>query len=70
MPTPHEPLELVDIRVRCGDLADAEEALAQAVAFGDDGQPGQNRLLLAQNDAAAALRSLTRALADRGALAR
>jgi len=33
--------ELVDIRVRRGDLAGAEEALAQAVAFGDDGQPGR-----------------------------
>jgi ATP/maltotriose-dependent transcriptional regulator MalT len=29
--------ELVDIRVRRGDLEGAEEALAQAVAFGDDG---------------------------------
>ncbi len=43
--------ELVDIRVRRGDLAGAEEALAQAVAFGDDGQPGRGRLLLAQGDA-------------------
>ena len=33
--------ELVEIRVRRGDLAGAEEALAQAVAFGDDGQPGR-----------------------------
>ena len=62
--------ELVDIRVRRGDLAGAEEALAQAVAFGDDGQPGRGRLLLAQGDAGAAVRSLTRALADRGVLAR
>jgi class 3 adenylate cyclase len=62
--------ELVDIRVRRGDLAGAEEALAQAVAFGDDGQPGRGRLLLAQGDAPAAMRSLTRALADPGMLAR
>lgn len=62
--------ELVDIRVRRGDLAGAEEALAQAVAFGDDGQPGRGRLLLAQGDAPAAVRSLTRALADNGMLAR
>src|SRR5258708_27089096 len=62
--------ELVDIRVRRGDLAGAEEALAQAVAFGDDGQPGRGRLLLAQGDAPAAVRSLTRALADQGVLAR
>jgi hypothetical protein len=52
--------ELVEIRVRRGDLAGAEEALAQAVAFGDDGQPGRGRLLLAQGDARAAVRSLTR----------
>jgi class 3 adenylate cyclase len=62
--------ELVDIRVRRGDLAGAEEALAQAVAFGDDGQPGRGRLLLAQGDAPAAMRSLTRTLADPGMLAR
>ena len=62
--------ELVEIRVRRGDLAGAEEALAQAVAFGDDGQPGRARLLLAQGDAPAAVRSLTRALADQGFLAR
>jgi class 3 adenylate cyclase len=62
--------ELVDIRVRRGDLAGAEEALAQAVAFGDDGQPGRGRLLLAQGDAPAAVRSLTRALADQSMLGR
>jgi class 3 adenylate cyclase len=62
--------ELVDIRVRRGDLAGAEEALAQAVAFGDDGQPGRGRLLLAQGDAPAAVRSLARSLADRGMMAR
>ena len=60
----------MDIRVSRGDLAGAEEALAQAVAFGDEGQPGRGRLLLAQGDAQAAVRSLTRALADRGMLAR
>ena len=58
--------ELVDIRVRRGDLAGAEEALAQAVAFGDDGQPGRGRLLLARGDAQGAVRSLARALADPG----
>ena len=62
--------ELVDIRVRRGDLAGAEEALVQAVAFGDDGQPGRGRLLLAQGDVPVAVRSLDRALADRGMLAR
>ena len=62
--------ELVEIRVRRGDLAGAEEALAQAVAFGDDGQPGRGRLLLAQGDAPAAARSLARALAEPGVLAR
>jgi class 3 adenylate cyclase len=40
------------------------------VALGDDGQPGRGRLLLAQGDAPAAVRSLTRALHDNGFLAR
>ncbi|MDP1819956.1 MAG: adenylate/guanylate cyclase domain-containing protein [Acidimicrobiales bacterium] len=62
--------ELVEIRVRRGDLAGAEEALAQAVALGDDGQPGRGRLLLAQGDAKAAVRSLDRSLGDPGFLAR
>lgn len=62
--------ELVEIRVRRGDLDGAEEALAQAVAFGDDGQPGRGRLLLARGDARAAVRSLTRALAGQGFLER
>jgi class 3 adenylate cyclase len=62
--------ELVDIRVRRGDLAGAEEALAQAVAFGDDGQPGRARLLLAQGDARGAARSLSRTLDQHGLLAR
>ena len=62
--------ELVDIRVRRGDLAGAEEALAQAVAFGDNGQPGRGRLLLAQGDPQAAMRSLTRVLAETAFLAR
>ncbi|MBX3314931.1 MAG: hypothetical protein KF906_11480 [Actinobacteria bacterium] len=56
--------ELVEIRVRRGDLDGAEDALAQAVALGDDGQPGRGRLLLARGDAAAAARSLNRSLAD------
>ncbi len=43
--------ELVEIRVRGGDLGGAEEALAEAIALGDDGQPGRGRLLLAQGDA-------------------
>ena len=62
--------ELVEIRVRRGDLAGAEEALAEAIALGDDGQPGQGRLLLAQGDDRAAVRSLSRSLADPGFLAR
>src|SRR5204862_4258202 len=61
--------ELVEIRVRRGDLDGAEEALAQAVALGDDGQPGRARLLLAQGDARGAVRSSSRALDDRGFLA-
>ena len=62
--------ELVEIRVRRGDLDGAEEALAEAIALGDDGQPGRGRLLLAQGDARAAVRSLSRSLADPGFLAR
>jgi class 3 adenylate cyclase len=62
--------ELVDIRVRRGDLDGAEEALAQAVAFGDAGQPGRARLLLARGDAHAAVLSLKRALADQSFMAR
>ena len=62
--------ELVEIRVRRGDLTGAEEALAEAIALGDDGQPGQGRLLLAQRDYRAAARSLSRSLADPGFLAR
>ena len=62
--------ELVEIRVRRGDLDGAEEALAEAIALGDDGQPGRGRLLLAQGDAMAAVRSLSRSLADPGFVAR
>ena len=62
--------ELVDIRVRRGDLAGAEEALAQAVAFGDDGQPGRAACCWRRATRRAAVRSLTRALADPGFLAR
>lgn len=62
--------ELVEIRVRRGDLDGAEEALSQALALGDDGQPGRARLLLARGDARAAVRSLARTLADQGFLAR
>ncbi|MFM7064282.1 MAG: adenylate/guanylate cyclase domain-containing protein [Actinomycetes bacterium] len=62
--------ELAEICVRCGDLDGAEEALAEAVALGDDGQPGHGRLLLARGDAPAAARSLRRSLADEGLVAR
>ena len=62
--------ELVEIRVRRGDLDGAEEALAEAIALGDDGQPGRGRLMLAQGDARAAVRSLSRSLADPGFVAR
>jgi len=61
--------ELVEIRVHRGDLDGAEDALAQAVALGDDGQPGRARLLLARGDAEAAVRSLRRSLSDPGFLA-
>ncbi|MFM7062021.1 MAG: adenylate/guanylate cyclase domain-containing protein [Actinomycetes bacterium] len=62
--------ELAEIRVRRGDLDGAEEALAEAVALGDDGQPGHGRLLLARGDARAAARSLRRSLDDPSLVAR
>lgn len=62
--------ELVEIRVRRGDLDGAEEALAQAIALGGDGQPGLGRLLLAQGDARSAVRSLSRSLDQPGSRAR
>ena len=62
--------ELVEIRVRRGDLDGAEDALAEAIALGDDGQPGRGRLLLARGDARAAVRSLSRSLEDPGFVAR
>ena len=62
--------ELVDVRVRRGDLDGAEEALARAVELGSDGQPGRARLLLARGTPEAAVRSLERSLADEGFLAR
>jgi class 3 adenylate cyclase len=62
--------ELVEIRVRRGDLAGADEALARAVELGSDGQPGRARLALARGAPVAALKSLERTLADPGVLAR
>lgn len=62
--------ELVEIRVRRGDLDGAEEALAEAIALGDDGQPGRGRMLLAQGDPRAAARSLSRSLEDPSYIAR
>lgn len=61
--------ELVEIRVRRGDLDGAEDALARAVELGSDGQPGRARLLLARGAPQAAVRSLERTLADNGLLA-
>jgi len=48
--------ELGEIRLRMGDLAGAEEAFQQAAALGEEPQPGQALLLLANGkvDAAAA----------------
>jgi len=48
--------ELGEVRLRLGDLADAEEAFREARAFGSDPQPGEALLLLAtgRTDAAAA----------------
>jgi len=62
--------ELVEIRVRRGDLAGAEAALARAVELGGDGQPGRARLLLARGDVAGAIRSIDRSLGETDLLAR
>jgi class 3 adenylate cyclase/Tfp pilus assembly protein PilF len=62
--------ELVEVRVRRGDLAGAERALARALELGADGQPGRGRLELARGEPEAALHSMGRALADPGLMAR
>ncbi|MEM7142312.1 MAG: adenylate/guanylate cyclase domain-containing protein [Actinomycetota bacterium] len=62
--------ELAEIRLRRGDLDGAEEAVAEAVALGDDGQPARGRLLLARGDTRAAVRSLAHALDDTSLVAR
>jgi len=62
--------ELVDIRVRRGDLDGAEDALGRAIELGGDGQPGRGRLQLARGMADAAVRGLERALASPALLAR
>jgi class 3 adenylate cyclase len=55
--------ELGEIRLRAGDLAGAEEALALAQELGYNAQPGQARLLLAQGKPRAALHGLQAAIA-------
>lgn len=50
--------ELGEIRRRRGDLAGAREAFQKAIELGWDPQPGLALLLLAEGDAASALRSI------------
>ena len=54
--------ELGEVRLRLGDLEQAEEAFAGAQDLGEDPQPGLALLRLAQGDAAAALASIERSL--------
>jgi class 3 adenylate cyclase len=54
--------ELGEVRLRLGDLEEAEEAFARALGLGEDPQPGLALLRLAQGDATAALESIERSL--------
>ena len=54
--------ELGEVRLRLGDLEEAEEAFTRAYELGEDPQPGLALLRLAQGDATAALASIDRSL--------
>ncbi|HEX2025357.1 MAG TPA: adenylate/guanylate cyclase domain-containing protein [Actinomycetota bacterium] len=56
--------EVGEIRLRAGDLDEAEEAFRQAHELGRDPQPGLSALRLAQGKVDAALTSMRRALAE------
>lgn len=56
--------EVGEVRLRLGDLDNAEEAFDQADALGHDPEPGRSLLLLAREKKAAALASIRRALTD------
>jgi class 3 adenylate cyclase len=56
--------EIGEIRLRMGDLDEAEDAFRQAHELGRDPQPGLAQLRLARGNAKAALRLIVRALED------
>jgi len=58
--------ELGEIRLRLGDLAEAERAFREADEFGRHTEPGLSLLRLAKGNAKGAWASLRRALADEG----
>ena len=58
--------ELGEIRLRLGDLAEAERAFREADEFGRHPEPGLSLLRLAKGNAKAAWASIRRAIADDG----
>ncbi len=56
--------ELGEVRLRRGDLASAEDAFRQAHGLGEDPQPGQALLRLAQGDVEAASSSIRQSLGE------
>jgi class 3 adenylate cyclase len=56
--------EIGEIRLRLGELAQAEQAFREADEFGKDPEPGRALLLLARGNVEAAAASIRRALAD------
>lgn len=59
--------EIGEIRLRLGELAQAEQAFREADEFGKDPEPGRSQLLLAKGNPQAAASSIRRALADESA---
>jgi class 3 adenylate cyclase len=56
--------EIGEIRLRLGELAQAEQAFREADEFGKDPEPGRSLLLLARGNVEGASASIRRALAD------
>jgi class 3 adenylate cyclase len=59
--------EIGEIRLRLGELAQAEQAFREADEFGKDPEPGRSLLLLAKGNPQGAAASIRRALADESA---
>jgi class 3 adenylate cyclase len=58
--------EIGEIRLRLGELAQAEQAFREADEYGKDPEPGRSLLLLAKGEVKAAAAGIRRALADEG----